>query len=518
MIRLALLCIFILLSAASGVEAQTDTINVNQFINTDFTAPTTPTALTATTTTYDRIYLTWSASTDNYLLRGYQVFRDAIQIATTSLTTYTDTGLTASTSYTYHVIAFDHVFNYSSSSNFATATTTDVPPQPPETPDTGPSPTLTEIKLRDISIVPEITGALISWTTNRATRYELRWGRTQSYELGFVTGHMYHEDHATHIDGLEPDTVYEYEIVSYDRGGNALVLSAGRFRTLTQPDSIVPSNVADFRAIANGSNVDLTWKNPLGDFAYVRIVRNPFFYPRDPNDGYVIYQGTQQTVTDNAALQNIHELYYTAFAYDPSGNRSSGAIARVFRLGNGTGGDVGTNEGLGDFSTSTTDFSFSIDDILVIQDGERIKPVSGTFLVDTTREFTIHAPYEIFPEHLKTIQASLFHPVDETDSQSFLLRINNDKTAYEATISQLGYTGTIPLRLTMFDFFTNSMSQAEGLIISKELEPEIAIVTNIVGDWQQSIWWLFLLILLILLLLFMLLRRKTEDKRPVPLR
>jgi len=509
MMRSLLLCVCLLIGFTAQVDAATDGARVTQFINADFTPPTTPSNLTATTTTYDRIYLTWDASTDNYLLRGYQVFRDATQIATTSLTTYTDTGLMASTSYTYYVVAFDHGFLFSSSSNFATATTTDAPP-PEERPLANP--TLTQVQLRDLSIVSEITGALISWTTNRATRYELRWGRTQSYELGFVTGHLYHQDHATHIDGLEPDTVYEYEIVSYDRGGNSRILSQGRFRTLTQPDIIAPSNVADFRAAVEGTDVLLSWKNPLQDFVYVRIVRNPFFYPRDPNDGYVIYQGSLERFADRAALADIHELYYTAFVYDSSGNRSSGAITKAYRFSTGNALDEEK-----DFATTTDSFSFSIDDIIVIQDGERIRSVSGTFLVDTTKEFIVHAPYDIFPEHLKTIQVRLFHPVDNTDQQSFLLRINNDKTAYEATISQLGYMGTIPMQVTMFDFFTNTMSQVQGFIISKEIEPEVAIVTNVTGDWPAYVWWLLLVMLLFLLVLFVILRQRAEDKRPVRL-
>lgn len=511
--RVLLLSLILCFCGAGMALAAVDEVRVSQFINADFTAPTTPGNLTATTTTFDRIYVTWDASTDNYLLSGYQVFRDAVQVATTSLTTYTDTGLTASTSYTYHVIAFDHGFLFSSSSNFATATTTDVPPPEPET---LPSPTLTEVKLRGISIEPDITGTLISWTTNRATRYELRWGRTQSYELGFVTGHLYHQDHTTYIDGLEPDTIYEYEIVSYDRGGNSRILSQGRFRTLTQPDIIAPSNVADFRASAESADVLLSWKNPVQDFAYVRIVRNPFFYPRDPNDGFVIYQGTLDAFRDRAALENFNELYYTAFVFDNSGNRSSGAVTRVARLERAAAG-VGQEITGTDFATTSEGFTFSIEDILVMQAGEIIRPVSGTFLVDTAKEFTIHAPYDIFPEHLKTIQATLSHPLDEADQQSFLLRINNDKTAYEATISQLGYQGTIPLRLTMFDFFTNTMTFTEGFIISQEIEPEVAVVTNIASDWPAYLWGL-LLLLLLLFWFFIAVRRRAEDKRPVRLR
>ena len=57
-------------------------------------------------------------------VRIYQVFRGNSQVATSTQTTYADTGLTASTTYTYVVKAFDSSGNISASSTLAAATTT----------------------------------------------------------------------------------------------------------------------------------------------------------------------------------------------------------------------------------------------------------------------------------------------------------------------------------------------------------------------------------------------------------
>ena len=89
---------------------------------TDTQAPTTPTNLTATTISTSQINLAWTASTDNVGVTGYQVFRNNVQIATTT-TSYSNTGLTASTTYSYTVKAFDATGNVSGTSNTATATT-----------------------------------------------------------------------------------------------------------------------------------------------------------------------------------------------------------------------------------------------------------------------------------------------------------------------------------------------------------------------------------------------------------
>jgi len=67
-----------------------------------------------------RIDLTWDASTDD--VDGYEVWSDGF-LATTSLNSYSDTGLSASTTYDYEVRAFDAAGNLSGFSPPASATT-----------------------------------------------------------------------------------------------------------------------------------------------------------------------------------------------------------------------------------------------------------------------------------------------------------------------------------------------------------------------------------------------------------
>jgi chitodextrinase len=86
-------------------------------------APTVPTGLTATAFSSSQINLSWTASTDSAGVAGYMVFRNNVQIATTTQTSYSDTNLTPSTSYTYTVEAFDTAGNVSAASSPATAIT-----------------------------------------------------------------------------------------------------------------------------------------------------------------------------------------------------------------------------------------------------------------------------------------------------------------------------------------------------------------------------------------------------------
>jgi cellulose 1,4-beta-cellobiosidase len=57
--------------------------------------------------------LYWSPSTDNVGVAGYNVFRDGVQIAQTTLPNYLDTGLAPGTSHVYSVRAFDAAGNLS---------------------------------------------------------------------------------------------------------------------------------------------------------------------------------------------------------------------------------------------------------------------------------------------------------------------------------------------------------------------------------------------------------------------
>jgi len=89
----------------------------------DTTAPSVPANLAVTGVTSSSASLSWSQSTDNVGVAGYRVYRNGVQVGTTAGTTFTDTGLSASTRYTYTVAAFDAAGNVSAQSSGMTATT-----------------------------------------------------------------------------------------------------------------------------------------------------------------------------------------------------------------------------------------------------------------------------------------------------------------------------------------------------------------------------------------------------------
>lgn len=92
-------------------------------VQVDTQAPSTPANLSAVVSSSTQINLAWTASTDNIGVSGYQIFRNGVLAGTSAVASYSDTGLTAATAYSYYVVAFDAALNYSAVSNTASATT-----------------------------------------------------------------------------------------------------------------------------------------------------------------------------------------------------------------------------------------------------------------------------------------------------------------------------------------------------------------------------------------------------------
>ncbi len=76
-----------------------------------------------TGTTSSSVSLSWSASTDDVGVTGYQVLRGATVVGSPTGLSFTDTGLTASTTYSYSVRALDASGKQSSASVAVSATT-----------------------------------------------------------------------------------------------------------------------------------------------------------------------------------------------------------------------------------------------------------------------------------------------------------------------------------------------------------------------------------------------------------
>jgi len=90
----------------------------------DTVAPSTPTNLAVGTVTSNSVSLSWTASTDNIGVSGYDIYVDNVFKMNVSTTAGTVSGLNSSTTYSFYVVARDAAGNKSNNSDTVQGTTT----------------------------------------------------------------------------------------------------------------------------------------------------------------------------------------------------------------------------------------------------------------------------------------------------------------------------------------------------------------------------------------------------------
>ena len=178
---------------------------------TDTQAPTVPTNLAAVAINTTQIDLSWAASTDNIGVTSYKIYRDGgvSPIATPTGTTYSDTGRTALTPYTYTVSACDAAGNCSAQSITASTTTPD-----------GQAPT---VPTNLMAVAVSSYQINLSWTASTddvgVTGYKI-YRNGGATPIATPTGTTYSDP------GRVASTAYTYTASACDAAGNCSAQSA----------------------------------------------------------------------------------------------------------------------------------------------------------------------------------------------------------------------------------------------------------------------------------------------------
>lgn len=216
------------------------------------------------------------------------------------------TGLTPNTVYRFRVTSEDASSNTSTSVELSFQTLDTV------------APVISNIQVTNITT----TSATVTWTTDELADSLVNYGLTASYGSSESEAPLV-ANHSVDLSLLTPGTEYHFQVVSEDAAANSASSSDQTFSTLA--DTTPPANVSSLNAVPGDSQVILTWANPLdADFAGVMIRRSTTAPPATPTAGTLVFDGAGTTHTD-LGLTNGTEYFYTAFAYDSSGNFASGA-------------------------------------------------------------------------------------------------------------------------------------------------------------------------------------------------
>jgi glucan 1,4-alpha-glucosidase len=204
---------------SSGTDVDTPTIVCQTFSTcvAPPVAPAPPTNLAVTGTKSSTVSLSWSASTG---AGGYKILRNGTQVGTTTATTYTDTGLTASTTYSYTVEAYNGAGTSAASSAVSAKTgPVGVAPNAP----TG----LTVGTVTSTTVPLTWTASTTSGSYAVSGYYVLRNGTV----VGTATGTSYTDT------GLTAGTTYSYTVEAFDTNGDVSAASTAASATTTKTTS-----------------------------------------------------------------------------------------------------------------------------------------------------------------------------------------------------------------------------------------------------------------------------------------
>ena len=169
--------------------------------NSDTQAPTAPTNVTLSNITLNSINISWSASTDNFGVTGYNIYVDGILEAQTTNTNSTIVALNTNTDYNFTIIARDLINNMSAVASISGKTLEDT--EAPSIP-------------INLSISNETDSSVkVSWTpstdNNAVHGYEVYVDNS----LKETTTNSFYT-----VSGLNTSTTYAIEIVAYDIDNN----------------------------------------------------------------------------------------------------------------------------------------------------------------------------------------------------------------------------------------------------------------------------------------------------------
>jgi endonuclease I/chitodextrinase len=217
----------------------------------DVEAPTAATNLAVTGTTSNTVSLSWTAATDNVAVTNYEIYMNGNFKSSVSSSNVTATiqGLSASTAYSFYVVAKDAALNSSPASNTVVGTTTIFIPDT-EMPTTPTNLAVTGNSSNTVSL---------SWTASTdnvgVSSYDIYVNATYKTSVAGVT--------AT-VNGLAPSTTYSFYVIAKDAAGNFSAQSNSAVGTTSALSSSCTSENFESIPANNSSYTTRTWTGNSG--------------------------------------------------------------------------------------------------------------------------------------------------------------------------------------------------------------------------------------------------------------
>lgn len=208
-----------------------------------------------------------------------------------------------------------------------------------------------------IRISPFANRALLDFGTFYPSLLTISWGKTPSYEMGISGDSAYRKNFSKELSNLEPGTRYYYHIELLDTLKRVTTYD-GAFLTASSDSKAQLPVIIDFseKQGARPDELEFSWGIKAGfdtvesmidsiaanedadtvvsesdrlERPFVRLTRSEFYFPMDPYEGKVVYEGSGSHAVDSGLVDG-HSYFYSIFMMDKKGNHSNPAI--IFHL------------------------------------------------------------------------------------------------------------------------------------------------------------------------------------------
>jgi hypothetical protein len=380
----------------------------------DITPPSVPAGLTATAVSPSKINLSWASSTDAVGVTGYSIYRGGVRIAKTTSSSYSNTGLSASTLYSYTVAAYDAAGNISASSTVATATTL-----APSTYTVGG----TISGLNGTAVLQNNVGDNLTVSANGSFTFATAFANSASYAVAVLTNTSGQTCVVANGSGIvAAANVITVAVTCTNKAVTTLpAASGGGGDGLVAADTTPPGIPTNFVASTSLAGVIIAWINPLvSDFAGVKLIRKRGSAPTGINDSatQLVYQGKNQTYRDTSVNLASSTVYYSIATYDTHANYSALVTIAVSLNGHSSTVIIPVNTANPSVSQATSTFA-TIPTAIVTQ--------------------PVITPLVVAPVGVAASNETIVSETDQLITQSAFVNLTPiEKTIYAKTITVLG--------------------------------------------------------------------------------
>ncbi len=326
----------------------------------------------------------------------------------------------------------------------------------------------TQGEILSLNIKTGINYAIISWNTSVPTYGSVSWGIGDSYNGGVINGIKITAHHEVIIENLSASTTYSYFINS-SLQQYYYAKNIGSFTTLPVPIIKIIPSINNFTATSTNNEIILNWKNPSSnDFYGVKIVRSPFFYPTDPFEGRIVYDGNGTYARDSDVVKD-NKYYYSAFSYDKDLKYSSGVVVEgILKSGQSTDTENGAS---GDLESKNIE-TLPVNDLVFIQKDLELSESSSTILVYPFNDIKIVIDVDRLPTDTKTLIFEIQDPSNPNKRFTYSFSLDSSKRFFYIVIPNLEDEDVYPFIITAYGSNNKEIAVVKGFLNVKSVKKQ----------------------------------------------